>query len=71
MKGNLSGLLSDWRKDMSLVSRLRLAKDIGLGLAYLHHLDNMIIHRDIVRSFCLVCTYSKAHRTLEAAKLLD
>lgn len=36
---------------LPLTRVLRMCKDAALGIAWLHGLDPMIIHRDIVRSF--------------------
>jgi serine/threonine protein kinase len=53
MQGDLEHLLLDRSVHLSLLTRLEMAKDAALGLNWLHCSTPMIIHRDVVRCFCL------------------
>lgn len=48
MKCDLEDILLNKERKLSLLTKLRLAKDAALGMAWLHGADPMIIHRDVV-----------------------
>lgn len=54
MTGDLEKLLLDPNVSLSLLTRLRFAKDASMGIAWLHASNPMILHRDIKTSNFLV-----------------
>jgi len=60
MEYDLSSLLSDNEKKLTLLQRLRLAKDCALGMSWLHGSQNPIIHHDLKPSNCLIDTNLRA-----------
>jgi serine/threonine-protein kinase TNNI3K len=53
MEGNLCEYLAQ-HPNMNLFDRLRLARDLAVGLSWLHSLQTPIIHRDLKPENCLV-----------------
>ena len=45
--GNLDNLLHDTRRNISLYHLLRIAKEVALGMNWLHNAKPPIIHRDL------------------------
>mmetsp|Transcript_51753 Transcript_51753/g.129911 ORF Transcript_51753/g.129911 Transcript_51753/m.129911 type:complete len:515 (-) Transcript_51753:971-2515(-) len=56
-KGNLQALLHDPKAELSLLFRMRMAKDIALGMNWLHRSQPQIIHRDLKPSNLLIDEY--------------
>lgn len=53
-KGDLETLLQDHKKELSLLLRMRMAKDAALGITWLHGSNPQFIHRDLKTSNLLV-----------------
>jgi serine/threonine protein kinase len=54
MKCSLECLLLNKSRKLNLMTKLRIAKDAALGMAWLHGADPMIVHRDVKPSNFLV-----------------
>lgn len=52
--GNLRQVLKDKGKELSWLQRVKFAKDIAAGMAYLHSMN--VMHRDLNSNNCLVAT---------------
>ncbi|XP_015777437.1 PREDICTED: LIM domain kinase 1-like [Acropora digitifera] len=52
--GNLRQVLKDKGKELSWLQRVKFAKDIAAGMAYLHSMN--VMHRDLNSKNCLVAT---------------
>jgi len=54
MNRDLEGLLQDQTVQLSLITRMRMAKDAALGMTWLHYSNPAIIHRDLKTSNLLI-----------------
>jgi len=52
--GTLRQVLKDKRKELSWLQRVKFAKDIAAGMAYLHSMN--VMHRDLNSKNCLIAT---------------
>lgn len=59
LSGNLEELLHDPTKELSYATRMQMARDAALGVAWLHGSNPIIIHRDLKSSNFL---FDKNHR---------
>jgi len=79
LKTDLETLIMDKTRPLSLITRLRMAKDAALGLCWLHSANPAIIHRDVKTSNFLVdehnhvkvCDFGLSQLKPRGAHLID
>ena len=58
-RGNLEQLLHNKNANLSLFRRMQMAKDIAMGMCWLHKSNPAIIHRDLKPSNLLVDKFGR------------
>jgi len=79
MKGDLESLLVDEQVQLSLLRRLKIAKDAALGILWLHSSNPQIIHRDLKASnlliddnlTCKICDFGLSQIKPRGKNLID
>jgi serine/threonine protein kinase len=61
MPTDLETLIIRERKQISLLQRMKMAKDAALGMNWLHSSNPIFIHRDLKLSNLLVCAATLCH----------
>jgi serine/threonine protein kinase len=79
MRGDLERLILDGQVQLTLLQRMKLARDAALGMLWLHSSNPQIIHRDLKASNllvdmnlnCKICDFGLSQFTPKGKNLMD
>eukprot|EP01114_Cavostelium_apophysatum_P012082 TRINITY_DN2680_c0_g1_i2.p1 TRINITY_DN2680_c0_g1~~TRINITY_DN2680_c0_g1_i2.p1 ORF type:complete len:334 (-),score=76.92 TRINITY_DN2680_c0_g1_i2:726-1727(-) len=79
MRGDLESILLEEQANLSLLTRMKLAKDAALGILWLHSSNPQIIHRDLKASnllvddnlTCKICDFGLSQLKPRGKNLID